>query len=204
MPTMSGWAVRKSERVSNVSELTEVAFVSVKPDGKTVDIAGRISRTPAASDGGEAEEDGSLLASLGEEGSAGDVGPVGVGGEGAVGSGTTGVHSALGNTLVVEVLDLLAEDEVLEERRAAGAGTQAVLVGEGAANIAGEVDVGVVELELGEELVGALGLVTGVEAGVAGGNIASANVGAHVGAAGGGGGARKGGGKSNGREKHGR
>ncbi len=39
-----------------------------------------------------------------------------------------GVHHALGNALVVEVGDLLPEDEVFQERRAAGADLEGVLV----------------------------------------------------------------------------
>src|SRR4029450_378109 len=42
--------------------------------------------------------------------------------------GATRVHHALGNPLVVEVGDLLAEDEVLEERRSARARLERVLV----------------------------------------------------------------------------
>ena len=38
------------------------------------------------------------------------------------------VHDALGNALVVEVRDLLAEDEVFEERRSAKPGLERVLV----------------------------------------------------------------------------
>src|SRR4030095_126351 len=43
-------------------------------------------------------------------------------------AGTAGVDDALGDTLVVEVRDLLAQDEVFEERRAAQAGLQRILV----------------------------------------------------------------------------
>ena len=38
------------------------------------------------------------------------------------------MDDALGNALMVEVLDLLAQDEILEQRRAASAGLQRVLV----------------------------------------------------------------------------
>jgi hypothetical protein len=51
-----------------------------------------------------------------------------VGLEVAVGAGAAGVHDALGDALVVEVGDLLAEDEVFEQGRAAQAGLQRVLV----------------------------------------------------------------------------
>ena len=46
----------------------------------------------------------------------------------AVRGGAAGVHDALGNALVVEVGDLLAEDEVFEKRRAASARLERVLV----------------------------------------------------------------------------
>ena len=45
-----------------------------------------------------------------------------------MGAEAAGVHDALGDALVVEVEDLLAEVEVLEERRAAVARSQRVLV----------------------------------------------------------------------------
>ena len=47
--------------------------------------------------------------------------------EGAVGPGAPGVDDALGDALVVEVHDLLAEVEVLQQGRAAGAGRQRVV-----------------------------------------------------------------------------
>jgi hypothetical protein len=43
-------------------------------------------------------------------------------------AGAARVDDALGNALVVEMEDLLAEDEILEQRRTAGAEPQAVLV----------------------------------------------------------------------------
>lgn len=115
-----------------------------------------------------------------------------------MGSGTTGVHSTLRNTLMVEVLDLLAEDEVLEESGTTLTSAEAVLVGEGTTNVTGQVDIGVVELKLSQELVSLLGVLAGLKVGMAGGNIACSNIGAHVGATDGGSRARKGGGESNG------
>ena len=46
----------------------------------------------------------------------------------AVRAGAARVHDALGNALVIEVRDLLAQDEVFEQRRAAQARLQRVLV----------------------------------------------------------------------------
>lgn len=54
---------------------------------------------------------------------------------------------------MVEVLDLLAEDEVLEQRRASRAGLQANLVFDGAAHIRSEVTFAVVHLELLKDVV---------------------------------------------------
>lgn len=168
-----------------------------------MNITGGVGRTPAASNSGETKEDRSLLALLGEERSAGDVRPVGVRGEDTVSTGTASVDSTLGNTLMVEVLDLLAEDEVLEERGAALASAQAVLVRKRTANIAGQVDIRVIDLELRHELVRLLSISARLEIGVAGRHIASIKLGAHVGAANGRGRAREGGGESKGRQKHG-
>ena len=46
----------------------------------------------------------------------------------AVRGGAARVHDALGNALVIEVRDLFAQDEVFEQRRAAQARLQRVLV----------------------------------------------------------------------------
>jgi hypothetical protein len=45
-----------------------------------------------------------------------------------VGAGTARVHDALGDALVVEVRDLLAQDEVFEQRRPASSRLERVLV----------------------------------------------------------------------------
>lgn len=148
-----------------------------------MDITGSVSRAPAARYGREAKEDGSLLVRLGEERGAGDVGPVGVRSEGAVGASTTGMHSALGDALVVEVLDLLAENEILEKRRPTLTDAEAVLIGDGATDIACEVGVGVIELELRQELVRLRGLSARLEVRVAFRDITGGNVGSHVGTA---------------------
>ena len=51
-----------------------------------------------------------------------------VGFEIAVGAGAASMHDAFGNTLMIEVGDFLAKNEILEQRRAAKAGFQRVLV----------------------------------------------------------------------------
>jgi hypothetical protein len=57
---------------------------------------------------------------------------------------SAGVDDAFGDTLVVEVEDLLAQDEVFQQRRAAFPGAQAVLVvGDAMAEIVGETGRGV-------------------------------------------------------------
>ena len=63
-----------------------------------------------------------------EQVGAGEVGQRLVVLEEAVGAEAAGVHDALGDALVVEVEDLLAEVEVLQQRRAALADLQRVLV----------------------------------------------------------------------------
>ena len=68
---------------------------------------------------------------------------------------------------MVEVLDLLAEDEVLEQRGAAFAGLEAAAVLDGAADVGREEGVGVVQRELVEE-VGAVA-VAPVHIGAGGG-----------------------------------
>ena len=71
---------------------------------------------------------GRALAGALEEVGPGEVGQRLVGLEVAVRAVAAGVHDPLGDPLVVEVEDLLAEVEVLEQRRAALADPQRVLV----------------------------------------------------------------------------
>ena len=71
----------------------------------------------------------------------------------AVGPRSAGVHDPLGNPFVVEMGDLLAEDEVLEQCRPARSGAQRVLVVGNRQPLVGR-----------ERLVGAAGRLTGFTA----------------------------------------
>ena len=59
---------------------------------------------------------------------AGQVGDVFSGGELAMGTGTTGVHDALGDALATETLQLLQQLHVLQQGRAVGSGGLGILV----------------------------------------------------------------------------
>lgn len=57
-------------------------------------------------------------------------------------------------TLMVETLNLLTEDEILEQSRTTLTDAQTVLVRDGTANVRGHKCVGVIEIELRQELLG--------------------------------------------------
>ena len=102
-----------------VADEVPVALLGVELHGEAAHVAGEVGRALAAGDGREADEDGRLLAGALEEVGPGDVGERLVVLEVAVRPEAAGVDDALGDALVVEVEDLLAEVEVLEQRRAA-------------------------------------------------------------------------------------
>ena len=77
-----------------VSDDVEVALVGVEANGEAVDITDGIGTTSRAGDGREADEEGGLLALLGEERRASDVGIVAIAGEGAVSTSTAGMDSS--------------------------------------------------------------------------------------------------------------
>lgn len=62
-----------------------------------MDIPSQIRASSAACDGGEAEEDGGLLALRAQERGGGDVGVVAVGSKDTVGTSTTGVDRTFGD-----------------------------------------------------------------------------------------------------------
>ena len=99
-----------------VADEVPVALLGVELHREAAHVAGEVGRALVAGDGREAHEDRRLLARALEEVGAGDVGERLVGLEVAVGAEAAGVHDALGDALVVEVEDLLAEVEVLEQR----------------------------------------------------------------------------------------
>ena len=122
-----------------VADEVPVALLGVELHGEAAHVAGEVGRALVAGDGGEADEDRRLLALALEEVGPGEVGERLVVLEVAVGAVAAGVDDALGDALVVEVEDLLAEVEVLQQRRAAGADLQRVLVvGDGHALLGGQ------------------------------------------------------------------
>ena len=82
----------------------------------------------AARHGREAHEDLGLLADFGKGCGAGHVAQRAAAGEGAMRAIPPGVHDPLGDALMVEMEDLLAQGEILQQRRAGRTGPQRVLV----------------------------------------------------------------------------
>ena len=126
--------VRKLDRVLDeehrnvVADQVPVALVRVELDREAADIARRVLRSLRARDRREAAEHRRALALLRENRGARQLGNGARALEVAVRARAAGMHDALRNPLVVEVEDLLAKDEVFEQRRPAGAETKAVLV----------------------------------------------------------------------------
>ena len=111
--------VRKLHRVLDeedrdvVADQVPVAFVGVELHGEAAHVARRVGRPALAEHGGEADEHRRLLAGLGEDRRARVAIERLVALEEPVRARPARVDDALGNPLVVEVRDLLAEDEVL-------------------------------------------------------------------------------------------
>ena len=101
-----------------VADQIPVAFVGVELDGEAAHVARRVGRAALAGDGREAHEHRRALAGLGKERGARVLRQRLVALEVAVRRRAARVHDALGNALVIEVGDLLAQDEVFEQRRA--------------------------------------------------------------------------------------
>ncbi len=126
--------IRELDRVLNeedghvVSDEVPVALLGVELDGEAADVARGVGRPALADDGREAHEDGRSLADLGEGRRLRVLGDVGGALEVAVRGRAARVDDALGDALVVEVHHLLAEDEVLEQRRPAHADLGRALV----------------------------------------------------------------------------
>ncbi len=111
-----------------VAHQVPVALARVEFDRETAHVAGRVHRARAAGDGGEAGEELGALADLRK-----DVGP-GVFRqrpgefEIAVRRRASGMDDPLGDPLMVEMLDLLAQDEVFQQRGSTRARLQGILV----------------------------------------------------------------------------
>ena len=102
-----------------VADEIPVAFLGVEFHGKAAHVAGRVDGTCAAGDGGEAGEDGRAFPGALEEIGFRETGQRLVELEKSVCGGTTRVDDALGDALVIEVEDLLAQDEIFEQDGAA-------------------------------------------------------------------------------------
>ena len=111
-----------------VAHQVPVAFVGVELHGEAAHVAHGVGAAALAGHGGEAHEHRRALADGGEGRGACELGDVLGALEVAVRAGAASVDHALGNALVVEVRDLLAQDEVFEQRRPAQAQAQRVLV----------------------------------------------------------------------------
>ena len=111
-----------------VADEVEVALVRVELHGEAAHVAREVGRAARAGDGREAHEDRRLRAGSSRNERLGQLRQRLVDLEEAVGAGAAGMDDALGDALVVEVGDLLAKMEVLEQRRPAVAGLEGVLV----------------------------------------------------------------------------
>ena len=144
-----------------VADEVPVPLVRVELHREAADVARGVGRSAFAEDGRKADEYRRLLAGFREQRGARVLFERLVALEVAVRRRPSGVHDALGNPLVIEVGDLLAEDEVLEQRRPAQAGLERVLVvANGHALIGGQRPIGGVDadpIERSDGLVGADG-----------------------------------------------
>lgn len=126
--------VRELDGVSNeedggvVSNHVPVALLSVELDGKTSGVSLSVGRSLFSSDGGETYGDGSSLSDGVEEVSMGELGDVVCDFEVPEGSGALGVDDSFGDSLPVEVGQLVDEGKVLEKEGAVLSGTGRVLV----------------------------------------------------------------------------
>lgn len=137
--------VRKLHRILDeehgkvIADEIEVALIGVELDRETPHVPRRIRRAALARDRGESDKDRRALAGLGEKRRARELRERFVAFEVAMRAGASSVHDALGNALMIEVNDLLAEDEVFEKRRPPQPGLERVLVvGDGNALVRGE------------------------------------------------------------------
>ncbi len=111
-----------------VADDVPVALLRVELHREAAHVASEVGGALIAGDGGEADERLGLFSGALEDVGAGDVGEGLVGLEIAVSAVAAGVDHPLGDALVVEVEDLFAEGLILDQKRAAGAGAQRVLV----------------------------------------------------------------------------
>ena len=111
-----------------VADQIEVAFLGIELDGEAAHVARQVDRAGAAGDGGEAYEDLGLLLRVLQEGRLGELGERFRRLEVAMRPGAARMHDALGDALMVEMGDLLAQDEIFEQARAALAALERILI----------------------------------------------------------------------------
>ena len=111
-----------------VAHQVPVAIVGIELHREAAHVARGILRAALSGDGREAHEDRGPLAFLLERRRARDVGERFVGLEEAMRTAAAGVDDPFGNPFMVEVGDLLAKDEVLQQRGAADAGLERMLI----------------------------------------------------------------------------
>jgi hypothetical protein len=107
-----------------VPDEVEIPLLRVELDGEAADVTREVARSTGARHRREANEDGRPERGILKELGLGVPRERLVDLEVAMGARAAGMDHALGNPLVIEVGDLLAEDEVLEERRPSVAGFQ--------------------------------------------------------------------------------
>ena len=111
-----------------VADEIPVAFIRVELHREAAHVARGIGRAAFAEHGREADEDRRLLAGFAEERGARELRDCLGAFEEAVRRRAARMDDPLGDPLVVEMRDLLAEDEVLEQRRTTETRLQRVLV----------------------------------------------------------------------------
>ena len=137
--------VRKFDGVLNkedrniVPDQIEVAFLGVEFDGEPADVAGQIHRSSAPGNCRKARKDGRFHLRIGEKRGACHVLHGFVRLKETVRRGAARVDDPFGDSLVIEMRDLFAQDEVFEQCRAAAARFEGVLVvGDDGSLICGE------------------------------------------------------------------
>ena len=98
-----------------VADEVEVALVRIELHRESANVAHRVGGTTRARDRREPNEDRCLAIPLGQEACAGRRGRVSVGAKHAVSGSAAGVDDPFGDPLVIEMRDLLAQMEVLEQ-----------------------------------------------------------------------------------------
>ena len=140
-----------------VAHQIPVALVGVELHREAAHVARGIGGATLAGHGGEAHEHRRALARFGKHRGTRDLRQRLVAFEVAMRAGSTRMHDAFGNALVIEVRDLLAQDEVFEQRRSAQPGLEGILVvGDRHALVGGEHTAGRIGAHAVERRVGGI------------------------------------------------